>query len=77
MSLVAENYNCFKFHMSQDNLPSRTLLSEAKRKRLSREKDTTEERAIRQEKQREERDRRDRITLIKSEVSARKDPRPD
>ena len=39
--------------MSQDNLPLRTLISEAERKRIRREKETPEELAIRREKQRE------------------------
>ena len=38
MSLVTENYNCLEFQMSQDNLPLRTLISEAERKRLRRER---------------------------------------
>ena len=37
--------------MSED-IPERTLISEAERKRLRREKETPEERAIRLEKQR-------------------------
>ena len=39
--------------MSEDNIPQKTLMSDAERKRLRRENETPEERAIRQEKQRE------------------------
>ena len=39
--------------MSEDNIPQKTLMSDAERKRLRRENETPEERAIRQENQRE------------------------
>ena len=67
MSLVTENYNYFEFsialtkYMSEDNIPQKTLMSDAERKRLRRENETPEERIARssgvsfhnQEKQRE------------------------
>ena len=39
--------------MSEDNIPRNNLMTEAKRKRLRREDETPEERALRQGKQRE------------------------
>ena len=38
--------------MSEDKIPQKTFMSEAKRKLLRRENETPEERAVRQEKQR-------------------------
>ena len=58
MSLVTANYNYWIFnlltkYMSEDNIPQKTLMSDAERKRLRREYECPEEWAIRQEKQRE------------------------
>ena len=60
MSLAIEYYNYFEVSNSyrtltcmSEDIPEKTLISKAERKRLKREKETPEERAIRQEKQRE------------------------
>ena len=53
--------------MSEDNIPQKTLMSDAERKRLRCENETPEERAIRQEKQRE---RQRLLIYVNSQIRA-------